>query len=657
MKNKAGIVGYRGRVSLMNDGRDVHSATAFVEFDAQDTEGSIPARFEQQARRHPTRVAVKTRDGALTYDRLNRAANRIARAILARRGQCDAPVALLFDKGAPMIAAMLGVLKAGKFHVPLDPSLPLARLTGMVQDSQAALLIADVQHVSLAHRVCIDGCLVINVDEIDPGVSEENLNLSVSPDALSWIIFTSGSTGRPKGVVQNHRNVLHNVLNHTNVLRICADDRSTLLASCATVQAMTDIYCTLLNGATLYPVDIRADGLAGLASWMIQEEITMYRSSASVFRYFVGTLTGTEVFSKLRLIKVGSEPVSKTDVELYKKYFPDECVLVNALASTEVGTFRMHLVTKETVIDGTVVPVGYPLDGMEVLLLDDAGQEIGADQIGHIAVKSRYLSPGYWRQPELTGTVFRPTPGSDIERIYHTGDLGRLRPDGCLEYMGRKDHQIKIRGYRVEVGEIESALLDFAAITNAVVVAREDPSVGRRLIAYIVTAGQCEFQIPTLRHHLMERLPDYMMPSAFVVVEAFPLTPNGKVDRQALPAPEQAGRRIDATVSVPRTPIEVALAEIWSEVLGVDRISRDDSFFELGGHSLMATQVISKIREVFCVELPFVSLFEAPTIGGLAVTVLKTLTEQTDRHTLARLLGEIEQLSEQNVQAKLEELI
>jgi amino acid adenylation domain-containing protein len=430
-------------------GRRVGPTNTFIEFKKENIEQSIPDRFEQQVDRYPNRLAVKAKSHALTYDTLNKVTNRVARAILAQRGEGEEPIALLLGHSGSAIIAILGILKAGKIYVPLDPSYPQARMTYMLEDSQAGLIVTNNKNLSLAaslatHRATQNVCPVLNINEIDTSLSTENLGLSIPPDTNAYLIYTSGSTGQPKGVVHTHRNALHKIRGYTNHCHICADDRLLLLASFSFSSSTATIFGALLNGAAVFPFNVKEQGLTRLAGWLIQEEITIYHSVATSFRHFIGTLTGEETFPKLRLIRLGSETIYKQDVELYRRHFPQDCILYVGMSTTETGSVCRYFVDKETEITDNVVPAGHAVEGMEILLLDDEGQTVGLNQVGEIAVRSRCLSPGYWRRPDLTRAKFLPDPEGGDKRIYLTGDLGRMRPDGCLEHLGRKDFQVKI---------------------------------------------------------------------------------------------------------------------------------------------------------------------------------------------------------------------
>jgi len=639
--------------------RRVRPTNAFLEFTRDEVEQSVPERFEKQVLLYADRPAVKTATHELTYRRLNQAANRVARAVLARRGEGEEPVAVLLQKDAPLIAAILGVLKAGKMYVPLDGSYPRARLDYMLADSQAGLIVTDTRNRALAETLTRGTRELIQVDEVDSRGSSANPGLSIPPDALAYMLYTSGSTGQPKGIVHTHRGLLHMVLRHTNSAHICSEDRMSLLAPVGFSTAVMDTFGALLNGATLYPFDLRDQGMTRVARCLIREGITLYQSVPTVFRHFVAGLTGREQFPNLRLIKLGGEPLFTTDVDLHRKHFPAHALFLNAFGSAEFNAACQYFVDEQTEIRAGALPVGYAADDTDILLLDDSGKEVGFGRIGEIAIRSRYLSPGYWNRPDLTAAAFVPDPQGGDLLVYRTGDLGRMRPvedregEGCLEWLGRKDFQVKVAGQRVEVGEVETALLSHAAIREAAVGASRDSYGDSRLVAYLVLEQGAPPALTELRRFLRARLPDYMIPSAFVTLEAMPLTPNGKVDRRALPAPDGARPLLDVPYVPPRTPLEQSLATICAEVLGLDRVGARDSFFELGGHSLLAMRLISRVREQFGVELSVPGFFQAPSVAGMAAAITQIQPEQAGGRALDDLVDEVARLSEQEVEAML----
>jgi amino acid adenylation domain-containing protein len=612
----------------------------FIRFEKSEVDQSIPERFQEQVRKYPNHVAVKAKDQTATYAELNQAANQIGRAILAHGKKPTSAVGLLLEKNVPIIAAMLGTLKAARVYVPLDPVHPASRLGHILDDAETELIVTNNRFLSLARQLAHNGRQLLNVDEDHSGFSGGDIGLPVASDAPCYILYTSGSTGEPKGVIQNHRNVLHNIMRHTNSLHLCAHDRFAVFASCATAQSVTGIYGSLLNGAAIYPFDVREEGFTGLARWLTQSEITVYHSSASVFRNFAEFLLGDEDFSKLRVLKLSSESVSKRDVELCQKHFSADCIFVNALASTESGVVRDFMMDKNTIIRGNIVPVGRPFDDMRVRLLDETGQEVGVDAVGEICIESAYLSPGYWRRPELTSRAFSPSATAKGQRIYRSGDLGRIDHEGCLTYLGRKDSRVKIRGFTVEIGEVEAALRNMADIAEVAVVA-QDSGGEKRLVAYVVSRQNLELGPTAIRKHLFEMLPEFMIPSLFVTMETMPRTAAGKLDRSALPAPQASRPMLDTPLVAARTPLEVDVAALWTDVLGISPVGVDDNFFELGGTSLKAAQVLARIQRAYEMGVSMQSFFESPTVAGLAQAVVHKKAEGINQADVVRFLQDV----------------
>jgi amino acid adenylation domain-containing protein len=630
------------------EGTPVTATREFVRFEKNEIEQSIPERFERQVRKYSNQVAIKANGQSATYSELNRTANQIGRGILAQcKGSANA-VGLLLEKSVPMMAAMLGALKAARTYVPLDPAHPAARLGHILDDAETELIVTNNRFLSFAQPMARDGRRLLNVDEDVSGFSSGDIGLPVNPDAPCYIIYTSGSTGEPKGVVQNHRNVLHNIMRHTNSLRLCAADRLTLLASCATGQAVTGIYGALLNGASVYAFDVKEEGFTRLAAWLAENEITVYHSSASVFRNFAESLSGDEDFSTLRFIKLGSEPVSKREVELFRKNFASGCVLVNTLSSTEAGPVRQYMMANSAGSDGNVagnmagniVPVGFPLDDLRVRLLDQAGEEVGVDAVGEICIESPYVSPGYWRRPELTSRSFSPSPAAEGQRIYRSGDVGRMDREGCLTYLGRKDSRVKIRGFAVEIAEVEAALRSIAGISDMAVVA-QDCGNEQRLVAYVVPRQGLTLSVTTMRKHLSGLLPEFMIPSVFVTLEVLPRTPGGKIDRSALPTIQVSRPGLDTPLVNARTPFEQSVAALWMDVLGISPVGVNDNFFELGGTSLKAAQVLSRLQRAYDMDVSMRSFFESPTVAGLAQAAVHKKAEGMDQADVLRFLHEL----------------
>jgi amino acid adenylation domain-containing protein len=616
----------------------IRPTNTFTEFRREEIEQSIADRFARQVEKYPGRLAVKTRNHAWTYEDLNATVDKIAQSLLQLGGDGNERIALLFEHDAPMIAGMLGALRAGKTYVPLDPHHPRERLAQIIEHSQATALLTNNRNFALASELETSGLRLINIDVLNPAALPMDLP-SVAPDRLAYILYTSGSTGQPKGVMQNHRNVLHYIRVYTNNLHLNCDDRLTLFSSYCFDASVMDIYGALLNGATLYPIDIKEDGLADLSQHLIAEEITIYHSSPTVYRYFLNTLDDKKksALPSVRLVVLGGEKVTRADIELYKQHFAEDCLFVNGLGPTEATVSLQNFIDKQTKISGESVPVGFPVADTEVLLLNAAGKH--ALVSGEIAIKSAHVALGYWRNTEATARAFSTNGGGPSIRIYRTGDLGRRLPDGSIKFEGRKDFQIKIRGFRVELGEIESALTEHPKVREGAVVAQENNG-DIRLIAYVVSQEVgARHAVPLLtpeeslraelREFLKRKLPEYMVPSSFVMLDALPLTSSGKLNRRALPAFADLGSQQngnDGEVAAPQTPLEQSLARIWSELLGVKAIGVNDNFFELGGHSLLAVRLFAHIEKRLGKRLPLATLFQAPTVAQLAAVIQKDCT-------------------------------
>lgn len=601
--------------------RLIRPAAAFRPFPREAIEQSIPARFEQQVAAYPERLAVKSRGHALTYSALDRLANHLGHAILAERGHREEPVALLCAQGAVLVAAILGILKAGKFYVPLDPSHPAARLDGVLAEARVPLVVTDSPNSALAARLAESGPGLIDLDRLETDRPVDRPALALQPDRLAYLFYTSGSTGRPKGVVDNHRNVLHNVMRYTNALGIGADDRLSLLQSAAFSGSVSSLFCALLNGAAIFPYDVHGEGLGpSLAAWVVSERLSMYHSVPAIFRSW---LTGDTRFPDLRVIRLEGDAASRLDVELYRRHFGPTCVLANGLGATETGLSCQFVMSPDTPLPGDVVPIGFPLPDMDVQLIDEAGEPVGPGKVGEIAVTSRYLAVGYWNAPELTLTAFTPSRAGDGARTYRTGDLGRRQPDGRIEYLGRKDFRVKIRGHRVDVAEVENTLVALEGIREAVVTTREERPGEARLVAYVVPAlgAPLPLELGAIRAALARRVPDYMIPTALVTLGSLPLNANGKVDRLALPAPAPVRPGTAASHVAPRNALERGLAELWEELLGVRGIGVRDGFFDLGGDSFLAATLATRVQARFHRHLAQAVLAEAPTIEKLATAI------------------------------------
>ena len=621
----------------------------FKPFASEEIEQSIPQRFEQQVRAYSDRVALKSEHETFTFASLNRTANRLAREILSHRDESREPIALLFDHGAPVLVAIMAVLKSGNFYLVLDAAYPRDRLQSMLQDSGARLVVTDPENYAFARRLCGETADVINFADVRHDLADDDLGVYPTPDSLALLLYTSGSTGQPKGVMHTHQNVLVDVRNLTNGWCVTEQDRWLLHTSVSFANSVRTIYSSLLNGGAIYPYDIKKQGFGGLTNWLMSNEITILRTVPTTFRNFMGTLEKNLHFPAVRVLSVGGEPMLRADLDFFNQHFLSHCVLAHALGPTECLTVCWALIPHGEQITASKLPIGYSLPDKDVLVLDDAGQEVGPGAVGQLAVKSRYISRGYWRDPERTNAVFLPDPTGSNARIYLTGDLCVREPDGCLIHVGREDFQVKIRGFRIDVAEVEVALRAIEGIESAVVVGRHDGVSQQRLVAYFVPTTNPPVTVTKLRQSLARVLPDYMIPSVFVSIDAIPQTPNGKTDRLRLPLPGRDRPVLENPFVSPRTAMETEVGAIWAEVLGLDQVGVHDNFFELGGDSLLATQIIARVIRRLKVNISIRRLLESPSVASMAEYALLAKAEGVGAGTLTQILNEIESLSDEEI--------
>ena len=587
----------------------------------------IIEKFQEKVEVLPAKIAIKAGNRTITYRKLSNYANQVANAVTAGDGEWGGTagdrcqrVSLLFEHGADMIIAVLGVLKSGRTYVPLDITYPMNRLSYMLENSDSGILLTNGNNLQIAAKLAARSQYKVNILNIDD-IIDENADatletpLDVTEDSYAYILYTSGSTGRPKGVAQTHRNVLYYTRNWIQRFSITESDRMTLFSAFSHDGSVQDMFAALLAGATLYPYYIKTDYATNeLYALLMKEKITIWHSVPSLYRFFTNTLTEKNCFYDIRWVLLGGEPLRPHDLALFKSHFPKAC-LANVYGQTESSVCSICSLSQNDIFDAMCL--GEPLDETKILLIGRDGETVETMGAGEIVTASDYIAPGYWRDKENSKGVF--THDDKWGRLYWTGDQGRLTADGLIKVMGRKDFQIKIRGFRVESGEIESLLLRHEAIKEAVILAKKDENIENYLCAYIVS----DKKIPSeeLKEYLSRELPDYMIPRYFIPLEKMPVTPNGKINRRRLPEPEE----MIASESVYVAPInktEKKLVEIWQEVLAVKKIGINDNFIELGGHSLLVISILSKIHQEFNVVLQLGDVFDNPTIKEMAQLIV-----------------------------------
>jgi amino acid adenylation domain-containing protein len=594
---------------------------------------SIGELFEEQAARAPERIALAWDGGQLTYRELNEQANQLARHLRGAGVGPEVSVGILLERSPELVISILSVLKAGGVYVPLDPSYPRERLSFIFKDSGARVLVA---------RRAADAPLpefggrVVALDEEREAIERcdaSDLSPTVGSDNLAYVIYTSGSTGRPKGVMVEHRSVVR-LVRDTDYVRLGPAETFLLLAP-ATFDASTfELWGALLNGARLAVMTAGPHTLEELGAALVRHRVTVLWLTAGLFHLMVerqlGALTG------VKQLLAGGDVLSAGHVRRLLGGGGGG-VLINGYGPTENTTFTCCHSMADAAEVGHNVLIGRPISNTRVYILDRHFKPVPIGAFGELYTGGDGLARGYLNGPALTAERFVPDPFSQEPgaRLYRTGDLARYQSDGRIEFLGRRDTQVKVRGFRIELGEIEAALGSHPALGGNVVVAREEEPGDKRLVAYVVGRGAQPPGASELRAFLKERLPDYMIPQAFVALDSLPLTPNGKVDRRALPAPA-AYAAGDAYVA-PRTEAEKLLAELWAQALGVEQVGMNDDFFDLGGHSLLATRLVNRVKEVFGVEIPLRSVFETPTVAGMADAVAAAFVAGREAETpLAR---------------------
>jgi amino acid adenylation domain-containing protein len=608
---------------------------AHIPFERSQIEQSIYSRFAEQVAQFPHRPAIWTPRYQWTYDELSARVDAIASALLHRLGDGEGRVALLFDHDAPMIAGMLAAMHAGKAYVPLDPCYPEQRLHLMLQDSSAEAILIEAKHQDLADRLC-GGALPIVVEE-DARHSPGMKFPSAGPRDMAYILYTSGSTGQPKGVVQNHRNVLHFIRAYTNGLLIAPTDRLTLLSSYSFDAAVMGIFGAILNGACVCPRSVRDGGFGELGAWIREAGISIYHSTPTVFREFLAVSDPREQFNSVRRVVLGGEAVVRRDVELFKRFFEPGAILVNGLGPTESTVTLQHFIDHETKLTSNLVPVGRPVCDTRIVLRDEMGQE--SDREGEMIFVSEHVALGYWRRPDLNAQSFGEYSDVPGLRWYRSGDLARYREDGSLEFLGRKDSQVKIHGVRIELGDIEAALEQQPGVAEAVVVGRTlSGSELPRLVSYVRRPPEPALDesphAEQIREGVRALLPSTMVPSIIVFLDAFPKTPTGKIDRLALPEPRQI-QSLEERKGLfvpPSNELERKLVNLWQDVLGIEKISVTDDFQSLGGDSLTALRLLFRMKTLGIAHDIARGILQGRTIRQIASPEIENQGADTIRH-------------------------
>jgi amino acid adenylation domain-containing protein len=640
----------------------------FAPFERAEIEQSLADRFEACVRRHAGRWAVLEPRARWTYAQLNERANGIAAALRSDAGplaggaaaearteaptRLAAPVAVLVGHGAAQVAAILGVLKAGRPYVGLDARQGVPLNAQVLADCGATRVLCDAAHQPLAREVVelAAPATAAQLLDIEATVAcPDNPLVARQADDLAYLYYTSGTTGAPKGVLDNQRNVLHNVMRYTNNLGIAPSDRLSLLQSVAFSGQVSSLFAALLNGAACLPVELHTLGATGVADWLEGEGATMLHCVPSIFERLVAS--GRRL-GAIRVVRLEGDQASVRHAELFRRHFAGRLgvVLANGLGATETGLSHQFICRHDTPLPEGALPVGPPCADIEGLLLDEPGHPI-ADraEAGELSIRSRYLALGYWRRPQLTTERFGAAPAAGGPRSYRTGDVGRYDEQGCLHLLGRSGRTHKLHGRWVDLQAVEAALLRLPGVQAAAVVLREDPRAGPALLAYLVAAraatAAAEPAPPeparpspaVLREALRmargggvagvagDAAAELPQPSHIVWIDALPLDANGKVARDALPAPSRARPALGTPYTAPGPGVEAVLASLWAEVLGLEEVGAEDDFAELGGSSLQAIDIVTRAEQRLGLAGHASRLIDTATVRAMArrVSALK----------------------------------
>jgi amino acid adenylation domain-containing protein len=619
-------------------------------------DGCVHQLFEAQVAKTPDALAAEFQGEQLTYRELNTRANRLAHYLRKQGVGPEVMIGICVERSLEMLVGILGVLKSGGAYVPLDPKYPRERIAFMIEDANLALVLTQQglrPHIasSNARLLCLDEDWETIAKE-----SPENPSPDVTATNLAYVIYTSGSTGNPKGVMIEHRSLVNFTLAATAAYEIKPDDRVLQFASLSFDLSAEEIYPALTCGAA---VVLRTDAMISSPRDFLdccnEWNISVVDLPTAYWHELVNALDSSKFSlpAPVRLVIIGGEKALTERVSAWKKLVGERVRLVNTYGPTEttIVATMCDLEGRDEIKD--IVPIGRPIANVTAYVLSDSLQAAPIGVAGELHIGGAGIARGYINRPALTAAKFIPNPFRDQPgaKLYKTGDVVRYRADGHIEFLGRVDNQIKIRGFRVELEEIESALRNHAAVNDCVVVLREAHDHDQRLVAYIVSAGPSPSATGELRNFLKARLPSYMVPAAFEMIDALPLMPNGKIDRRALPEP-QARPETDENFAAPRTPIEELLAAVWREVLKLEQIGIHDNLFDLGGHSLLAAKVVSNVRSALDVEFGMVDVFQAPTIASLAELLYPRAVQEGTQSDLATLLEELASLSDEEAQLR-----
>jgi len=586
------------------------------------TNQTIHGRFREIVSFYGENIALDYQNKQLTYNELDYKSDQLACRLIKKLGEKRQQVAIFIETGFEQIISILGILKAGMTYVPLDINFPSERNIYMLEDAECSALISNNMNASQA-RAISNRQIIINIDETLSSQDIGELDIYNDPDARMMIIYTSGSTGEPKGVIHSHRNIIHLYKRLTTLINISAEDIFAFYYSiCFSAHAM-QIISALLSGAKLTLFDLKKESFSGFSKWLKEKKITVDLMIPSVLRQFMATLKKNEKIPSIRILFCGGETLYKSDIDKAWIHLKKSSLIYNIYASTEAYVCQVYKITSKTIINSNIVPIGYSLPDFDINVIDDEGKSRETNKIGEIQIKSEFITQGYWNKPELSKQDFKQDSDNPKERIFKSSDLGYKQSDGCIIHIGRSDSMVKLRGYRIDLGEIENVLMQHANVKEAAVIVKENQHGTKHIVAYVVPKNGKSLDISYLKISVLRMLPSYMIPGYFVTLDSLPKNEIGKTIRKDFPDPDWDRNIKGKEIVNPKNKLQEDLKEIFERTLEVSLISITDNIIELGADSLRLFVAFDEIEKKFGQKLNIDAIVENPTIEFISNLIKK----------------------------------
>ncbi len=572
--------------------------------------------YENFAESRSKGIAVRSNNVSYSFEQLNNNANQLAHEIIHTLGKESESVAILIENSYEQVVAILGILKAGKCYIPLDTDFPVNRLLSVIDDAECSMLISTENYRNLAKEVFRDDRTIL-VDKILTNNHYENPGLKIASNQPALIPYTSGSTGDPKGAIHTHRSIVHLIKRISTMCPVAEDDIVGYFFSVAFSAHALPLFTALLNGCTLTILSIDSNKLTGVLDWLLDEKISIVLMLPSFIRHLTSTMPRNLVIRDLKHLYIGGETLYRSDIEKLRPHIADNTGIINIYASTECYVCCAMTMDKRSVLKSNIIPIGYPVDDVEVEIIDKQGNILGPNKTGTIQIKSKFISPGY-RNPELNREVFF-TGGDDNQTIiFKTADLAFKTVDGCITHVGREENYIKLRGYRIDLHEIKNILLEIENVKEVACMIKKNLAGAEHIIAYLVPANSATPDIEHAKFKLIRRLPDYMIPTHILSIPELKKLPSGKIDQSKIPDPDWKTFNDRQEFIAPRTDIEASIVEIFETSLKIKPISVANNFLELGADSLSLFLVFNNIEKKFGFKLNLDAVLENPSIETIA---------------------------------------